>query len=944
MKERIINENWYFHLEDELYRKTGNPDDRDMLNTLGFFKTGEAYGFAARCFENHNWRRVTLPHDYAVELDFDKNVRGCTGLKPVNECMAFESASVCGRADVPTFPIAWYRKEFFMTEDGEYEEDPRSIYGNCDHPAPEGKRYFLRFEGVYRDFTVIVNGVYMDRMTCGYLPLTLDVTDQLIFGETNTIAVRLDCSQYDGWWYDGAGINRDVKLIEARNYVCHVEDLYVHTKPTGEVSLTADIDHIGAPIRVNAHITIEKDGQRVAETSKDLSLTYGKNTISHNFLVADPALWDIDEPNLYTLTLTIDGEVEQQINIGFKDVRFSPDEGFFLNGKSRKLNGVCLHGDIAGLGVAIPYEVLYYKYKVMKEMGVNAVRASHNPPAPGVLDICDKLGILFMDETRMFGSSAEAIRQLEGLVKRDRNHACILMWSVGNEEHTVQNSEWGARMVRSARRVIERLTVDPIISYGGNNGGNYHGVNEEMDLRGINYIRIKSNLAQPEYDTFHPDDYHAEHPHQPIFSSEEMSSLTARGIYKNDLQRGYVDAYGYNTMPWASSPQGFLKFCAERPYYCGSFAWTGFDYRGEPSPFAGSCSEPTIPRNPVSNFGIVDLCGFPKDTYYHYRAWWRPEPLLHLLPDWNGYEAGEQVRVVCFTNCEEVTLYLNGREIGTQKNPPYGSPEWQVPYEKGELKAVGRKGDATLTAYRRSDEPVTALRIMAEDYGKYIIAAVDSVDRFGEICNCDNGSVSVTCEGAAVIGVGNGDPASYLRERYFEETELCALPVFTDPYYISVPSFRDYVPGFEGKHPRFDDDFRIIWDQWATATKDSGEKTFTIDFVADSTYDFLEFPGISGKAQILLDGVQVGTTDTRHRRSYRFHTHIEAGKHTLSVCITNKYSSPVVLYNAYMGRYRMPEVSHKLFSGRMLLILQKETAGSLTVTHENGLCATMEIE
>lgn len=937
MKERIINENWYFHLEDELYRKTGNPDDRDVLTTLGFFKTGEASGFAARRFENHNWRRVTIPHDYAVELDFVRNVRGCTGLKPVNECMTHETASVCGRADVPTFPIAWYRKEFFMTEDGEYEEEARGIYENCDKPAPKDKRYFLRFEGVYRDFTVFVNGVYMDRMTCGYLPLTLDVTDQLIFGETNTIAVRLDCSQYDGWWYDGAGICRDVKLMETRNYTCQIEDVYVHTKPSGEVFFSADIDNAGAPAKVSAHIAIEKDGVCIAEDHSELQLAADTNHIDRDFLISNPMLWDIDEPNLYTLTLTLDGEVEQRLNFGFKDVRFSPDEGFFLNGKSRKLNGVCLHGDFAGLGVALPYEVLYYKYKVMKEMGVNAVRASHNPPAPDVLDICDRLGILFMDETRMFGSSAEALRQLEGLIKRDRNHACILMWSIGNEEHTVQNCEWGARMARSARRAIKRLTADPIISYGGNNGGNYHGINEEMDLRGINYIRMDSK-------TFHPDDYHAEHPHQPIFSSEEMSSLTARGIYKTDMTGGYVDAYGNNTMPWASSPQGFLQFCAERPYYCGSFVWTGFDYRGEPSPFAGSISEPTIPRNAVSNFGIVDLCGFPKDVYYHYRAWWRPEPLLHLLPDWNGYETGEMVRVVCFTNCEEVTLYLNGREIGRQVNPPYGSPEWQVPYEKGELKAVGRKGDTLLTACRRSDEPTAALRITTEDYGKYTIAAVDAVDRFGDICSPDNGSVSVICEGITVLGVGNGDPASYLRERYYEETELRALPTFTDTGYVYVPSFRDYAPGFEEKHPRFGDAFRIIWDQWATATEDTGEKTFTIDFVADGTYDFLEFSGICGKAQILLDGTLVGTTDTGLRRSYRFHTPVQAGKHTLSVSITGKDGSPVVLSNAQIGRYRMPEVCHKLFSGRMLLILQRDTAGSLTVTHENGLSSTLAVK
>ncbi len=937
MKECIINENWYFHLEDELYKQTGNPDDRDELTTFGFFKTGEASGFAARRYENHNWRRVNLPHDYAVELPSSRSVRSATGLKPINACMFQEKASVSGRADVPTFPVAWYRKEFFMTADGEYEEESRSIYGNCDAPAPEGKRYFLRFEGVYRDFIVIVNGIYMDRMTCGYLPLTLDVTDQLIFGETNTIAVRVDCSQYDGWWYDGAGICRDVKLIEAHDYVCHAEDLYVYARPTGEVALTADIDHIGTSTQVVVCIAIKKDGRQIAQWTEDHTLTLGKNHIAHEFLVDNPLLWDVDDPQLYTLTLSFNGEIEQRVNFGFKDVRFSPDEGFFLNGKSRKLNGVCLHGDFAGLGVALPDEILFHKYKVMKEMGVNAVRTSHNPPAPGVLDICDRLGILLMDETRMFGSSAEAVRQMEGLVRRDRNHACILMWSVGNEEHTVQSNEWGARMARSARRIIESLTVDPIISYGGNNGSDYHGINEQMDLRGINYIRINSNH-------FHPDDYHVDHPHQPVYSSEEMSSVATRGIYKNDLQRGYVDAYGNNTMPWASSPQGFLQFCASRPYYCGSFAWTGFDYRGEASPFTGSISEPTMPRNTVSNFGIVDLCGFPKDTYYHYRAWWRPEPLLHLLPDWNGYEAGEMVRVVCFTNCNEVSLYLNGRLIGKQENPPYGSPEWQIPYEQGELKAIGRKGDVTLTAYRRSDESTAALRITAVNYGKYIVAAVDAVDRFGEICNSDNGSISVACDGVRVLGVGNGDPTSYLRERYYEEAELYDLPGFAGTDQFPVPCFRGSAPYVEERHPRFDDRFRIVWKQCAAAADDLTERTFSVDFTADDTYDFIEFPAVLGEAQILLDNTQLGVCNADHRRPYRFHRPIQAGKHMLCVYIKSKNSAAMVLSNAKIGKYRMPAVTHRLFSGRILLILQKETAGSLTVTHENGITSTCEIK
>ena len=942
MKERIINENWYFHLEDEVYRRTGNPEDRDEASLFGFWKTGEGTGFAARKYEHHNWRKVTLPHDYVAELDFESEVYVSTGLKPASELLGLEKSTETGRANVPTFPVAWYRKEFYMSEDGEYSDEAGAIYGNRDGKAPQNKRYFLRFEGVYRDFTVFFNGVYMDRMTCGYLPLTLEVTDQLLFGETNTVAVRVDCTQYDGWWYDGGGIYRDVKLIETRDYACHTEDLYVHTEPSGEMFLAAEIDHIGEPTEAEWQICITRDGKTVIEDGGKLPLSFGKNRIFREFFIENPDLWDIDEPNLYTLTLSLNGEAERTLNFGFKDVKFDPDEGFFLNGKSRKLNGVCLHGDFACVGVALPYELTYHKYKVMKEMGVNAVRTAHNPPSPDVLDVCDRLGILLMDETRMFGSSPEAVRQLEALVRRDRNHACLLMWSIGNEEYIVQSCEQGARMARSARRTIERLTLDPIITYGAHNGGDYRGVNEEMDLRGVNYIRLTS-------DAFHPDDYHAEHPHQPMYSSEEMSSVSSRGVYKTDLKLGYVDAYGNNTMMWASTPMGFLKFCADRPYYCGSFAWTGFDYRGEPSPYWGGLDNPDTPRGTVSNFGIVDLCGFPKDVYYHYRAWWRPEPLLHLLPDWNGYEAGEEVRVVCFTNCEEVTLYLNGREISTVKNPPYGAPEWSVPYEAGELKAVGRKGDAVLTAYRRSDEPTVSLGLSVEDYGAYLVGTVDALDRFGEICNRDNRKIWVEAEGATVIGTGNGDPLSRLREVYFEEDELVPLPTFGERHF-AVTHSRNRAPVHEEKHPRFDDPFRTVWKDPIAMDDELEEKTFTVEFTAETDCDFVEFPAILGEAHISLDGKEIGasyTPDGRasvRRRPYRFPAHISAGTHTLSVRIKSSLGYPTVLSDAFIGRKRMPEVSHNLFAGRMMFVLRRGAGGKVTVTDREGLCATYEIQ
>lgn len=937
MKEYFINQNWYFHIEDEQYKVSKDPQKKDELTTFGFFKTGEASGFAARRYEHLPWRKVNLPHDYVVELGFDSKTRAGNGLKPVNDCMYGEDPIGNGRTNIPTFPVAWYRKEFFITEDGDYLEEAEAVWGDkySYRSIPDGKRYFLRFEGVYRDFTVWVNGVYIDRVMCGYLGVTFDVTDQLILGETNSIAVRVDCSQYDGWWYDGGGIYRDVKLLVGGDRYCHGEDIYVHTTPDGQINISAELTNKGEPGAVALTYSVGKDGKELCRIDRVAFLERGKNPITEQLLIPDPCLWDVDDPQLYTLRVLFNGEEELALSFGFKDVRFDPEHGFFLNGRSRKLNGVCLHQDFAGVGVALPYELTYYKYKTMKEMGVNAVRTVHNPPSPDALDICDRLGILVMDETRMFGSSPEALRQIETLVKRDRNHASLLMWSIGNEEHTVQNNEWGARMARTVKRTIEGLTTDPIITYGANNGRHFEGVNSELSIRGINYIRIGS-------DTFHPDDYHLAHPHQALYSSEEMSSLTTRGIYRNDTERGYVDAYGENGASWTSTPEGYMKFCMSRPYFGGGFVWTGLDYRGEPAPFTGSILSPNLPRNTVSNFGITDLCGFPKDIYYYYRAHWRSEPLLHLLPHWNWRE-GEKIRVVAFTNCEDVTLYLNGKKISTKQNEPYGSPEWTVPFEAGELKAVGHKGDQELTVFRRTAEPV-GLRILTESYGDYTLATVEAVDSYGDVCATAKDMIRVSCQGVELLGVGNGDPTSRLRERYFEEEETKKIPplVADRPISLPEPMIRKVVR--EEKHPRFEDKFRLLWQFEATEPE---EYTYTTEFEADESYRYVEFSGIRGETHVFLNGKEIGYTPPANtftcKRAYRFDCAFVNGTNRLTVKQSAPRGSAVVLEDAVIGRTVQPRVEHLLFGGRMLLILHRQGEGHLIAESEAGYRAEVSL-
>lgn len=937
MKEHLINQNWYFHIEDEQYKISGDPAKKDELSTFGFFKTGEASGFAARRYEHLPWRRVDLPHDYVVELGFDSKTRAGNGLRPVNDCMFGEDPIGNGRTNVPTFPVAWYRKEFFITEEGSYLEEAGAVWGDkaSYRPVPAGKRYFLRFEGVYRDFTVWVNGVYIDRVTCGYLGVTFDVTDQLILGETNSIAVRVDCSQYDGWWYDGGGIYRDVKLLVSGDCYCHQEDIYVHTTPDGRINVSAELTNKGEPCEAALTYLVHKDGKELCRIDHSVFLAYGRTPTAEQLFIPHPRLWDVDDPQLYTLQIVLGGEKEIELFFGFKEVSFDPEQGFFLNGRSLKLKGVCLHQDFAGVGVALPYELTYHKYKIMKEMGANAVRTVHNPPSPDVLDICDRLGLLVMDETRMFGSSAEALRQIETLVKRDRNHASLLMWSIGNEEHTVQNSEWGAHMAGTVKRTIEGLTTDPIVTYGANNGRHFEGINSALSVRGINYIRISS-------DTFHPDDYHRAHPHQALYSSEEMSSLTTRGIYQNDAERGYVDAYGENGASWSSTPEGYMKFCMSRPYFCGGFVWTGLDYRGEPAPFTGSILAPGLPRNTVSNFGITDLCGFPKDMYYYYRAHWRSEPLLHLLPHWN-FREGEKIRVVAFTNCDEVTLYLNGKKISTKRNEPYGSPEWIVPFEAGELKAVGHKGDRELTVFRRTAEPA-GLRILTESYGDYTLATVEAIDAHGDVCATANDTVRISCRGAEVIGVGNGDPTARLRERYFEEEEIKRPPSFKAdrPLLTPEPMIRRTV--CEEKHPRFEDKCRLLWQFDAAAPE---EYTYMTEFEADESYHYVEFSGIRGESHIFLNGAEIGYVPPADaftcKRAYRFDCAFVSGINRLTVKQSAPKNGVVVLEDAVIGRTVQPKVQHPLFGGRLLLILRRRGEGHLIAETEAGHRAEIPI-
>jgi beta-galactosidase len=468
--------------------------------------------------------------------------------------------------------------------------------------------------------------------------------------------------------------------------------------------------------------------------------------------LSDPALWSVDTPNLYTAIVTVKTVDEtrdaERVTFGVRFLRFEADHGFFLNDQPLKIQGTCNHQDHAGVGAALPDRMQAFRIGVLQGMGCNAVRTSHNMPTPELVEACDRMGMMMMCETRQMSSSPEGLAQLEVMIKRYRNSPSIIIWSIGNEEWRLQGeqAEEGAKI---AATMVERChELDPTRVVGAAvNGDNEKGVSNPLDIVGFNYV-LK-----------YPDVFHKEHPKRPIYGSETASTISQRGCYQTDPLRNTLSAYDVNHTVWSQLAEEWWTFYATREWEAGGFAWTGFDYRGEPTPYGW----PSI----NSNFGIVDMCGFPKDNFFYYKAWWTKEPVLHLFPHWTweGRE-GEEIPVWVHSNLDEVELFLNGKSQGRQKVPRLGHVEWKVRYEAGAIEARGWKdGKLVLTERRETTGPIAALRLTADrtairsDGEDVVVLTVDALDSAGRALPTADNMISfkVTGEGA-LIGVGNGDP------------------------------------------------------------------------------------------------------------------------------------------------------------------------------------------
>ena len=705
----------------------------DSLRDLGFgkdqgdfAKSGE-FKFATEKFDDSKWRALDLPHDWAVELPFvrDEDLQS-HGYKPL------------GRR-YPETSVGWYRRVFDIPK-----EDA-------------GRRVAIEFDGAFRSALVFLNGYFIGRNDNGYAPFRFDVTDFLSYGSKNYLVVRLDASFGDGWFYEGAGLYRHMWLTKTDALHLGSWESYVRPSVQGNAAtlslgtVVQNQNRETETCRVRWQV-VDAAGKvlATAEAPPQSVAPARAATFTASASLANPALWSPETPNLYSAVVTVESSGKprdaEALRFGVRTVVFDSGKGFSLNGKSVKIKGTCNHQDHAGVGAALPDQLQRYRIAVLKEMGSNAVRTSHNMPTPEWVEACDRLGMMMMCETRMMSSNPEGLAQLEVMVKRYRNSPSIILWSTGNEESTMMPQPQGVRVIDDMIARTHALDPTRLCTAAVNAAFETH-FPEQLDVMGFNY-----NLGAH-------DPWHKAHLKKPCVGSETASTVSTRGIYSTDKLRNWVSAYDVNHTAWSQLAEEWWKFYAAREWLAGGFAWTGFDYRGEPTPYGW----PSI----NSQFGIVDTCGFPKDNFYYYKAWWGSEPVLHLLPHWNwDQRAGEPISVWVHSNLDSVEVVLNGQSQGSQKVQPLTHLEWKVKYEPGVLEARGTKdGKVVLVEKRETTSDPSSIRLTPDrseinaDGEDVSVLRVEVLDKEGRMIPTADNMIGfkVTGEGK-LIGVGNGDP------------------------------------------------------------------------------------------------------------------------------------------------------------------------------------------
>lgn len=732
----LLSDGWRFHLG---HAQDTGADFSFGLDQRTYAKQGWGTATAAMPrFVDDDWQAIRVPHDWAVDLPYAPPAHPAEKGDDPGAAHGFKAI---GR-DHPENSVGWYRRMLKI------------------EPADRDRRLRLEFDGVFRDCLVFVNGYVVQRNESGYAPFGVEIGDFLDYdGGPNVVALRVDASFGEGWFYEGAGIYRDVRLVRTQKVAVPQWGVFVRSEigaAGARVTASVEVDNRReTPVTVVARQHVEApDGTRAADLP-ERSLTLAASAqglIEADALIAAPRLWSVETPDLYRLVteLNVEGALTDRVETGFgiRAIRFDAERGFFLNGKPVKLLGTCNHHDHAGVGAAIPDRLHAWRVEQLKAMGSNAWRSAHNPPAQALLEACDAQGMLMIAEARLNSSSDEAMGQLERLVRSARNHPCVILWSVGNEEPH-QGTPRGARITHAMVARVRALDPTRPTTQAFDNGFG-EGASPEVDVIGFNYRTDKIEA------------YHQRVPAQPVIGTETGSTVSTRGEYANDPTRHIVRAYDTEHPWWATTAEEWWTIVADRPYIAGGFVWTGFDYRGEPTPYS-------VWPSVSSYFGILDLCGFPKDNYYYYRAWWRPEPMVHLFPHWNwaGRE-GQPIEVWAHSNCDEVELLVNGRSAGRKPMARNRHLAWSVPYAPGRIEARGYRGGRLIASDRRETTgPAAALNLVIDrrtiraDGRDLVMARIEVVDRVGRVVPTGDALVRFELAGPArLIGVGNGDPTS----------------------------------------------------------------------------------------------------------------------------------------------------------------------------------------
>jgi len=734
-----------------------------------FFK-GDAPGAEKPEFADSTWRALTLPHDWAIEGPFDATANPHTGALPI-------------------FGTGWYRKTFTL-------------------PATAKDRFFsIEFDGAMSNSHVWINGHDLGGRPYGYIGFAFDLTPYLHFGgQENVLSVRLAPEDRSSRWYPGAGIYRNVWLdVTGPVHVARWGTYVTTPEVTDDRATVAVRTEIRNRNNSEARITLDTTlldaaGKAVSHSTDSVTIpANGTQTAAPSLTVSRPERWDIDHPYLYSVVSEVkEGNkvVDRYLTpIGIRTIAFDRNKGFLLNGRAVKLQGVCNHHDLGALGAAVNRRATERQLQIMKAGGVNAIRTSHNPPSPELLEFCDRLGLLVMDESfdmwreakvpngyaKFFDQWSE--RDVRDMVHRDRNHPSIIMYSIGNEIPE-QNRPQGGEMAKRLTGFFHQEDPTRPTTSAFNNPVEaiQNGLGANVDLFGVNYRPWM-------YEQFMKD-----HPDWIVFGSETASCVSSRGVYHLPLEKYEkhpsleLTSYDIISPPWAYLPDAEFFYQDKLPNVLGEFVWTGFDYIGEPTPyFNGRGANRTDWPSRSSYFGMVDLAGFPKDRYYLYQSVWTKKPMVHVVPaNWNWKE-GQTIPVMCYSNAEETELFLNGKSLGRKKrfSEPVELPVgpnvsqtrkftskfrlmWQVPFAAGTLKAVAYTGGKQVA----SDEVRTAgaparvkllpdRGVITADGDDLSFVTVRIEDKDGNLCPVADNLVKFAVTGAGSIrAVDNGKAAS----------------------------------------------------------------------------------------------------------------------------------------------------------------------------------------